>query len=88
MSGPWRDLANDDAGKLGRTDMSTPWMPCPGSEPLSLGKVRVCVHAQSHPTLLEPMACMDCSLPGSSVCGIFQTSILEWVAISYFRGSS
>ena len=31
---------------------------------------------------------MDCSLPGSSVYGISQASILEWVAISFFRGSS
>ena len=31
---------------------------------------------------------MDCSPPGSSVHGIFQARILEWVAISYFRGSS
>ena len=29
---------------------------------------------------------MDCSLPGSSVHGIFQARILEWVAISYSRG--
>ena len=31
---------------------------------------------------------MDCSLPGSSVHGIFQARILEQVAISYSRGSS
>ena len=31
---------------------------------------------------------MDCSLPGSSVHGIFQASILKWVAISSSRGSS
>ena len=31
---------------------------------------------------------MDCSLPGSSVLGIFQAGILEWAAISSFRGSS
>ena len=31
---------------------------------------------------------MDCSLPGSSVCGIFQARILEWVAIAFSRGSS
>ena len=36
--------------------------------------------AQSSPTLCDPM---DCSTPGSSVHGIFQTRILEWVAISY-----
>ena len=33
---------------------------------------------QSCPTLRDPM---DCSLPGSSVHGIFQARILEWVAI-------
>ena len=31
---------------------------------------------------------MDCSPPGSSVHGILQARILEWVAISFFRGSS
>ena len=31
---------------------------------------------------------MDCGLPGSSVHGILQTSILEWLAISYSRGTS
>ena len=31
---------------------------------------------------------MDCSLPGSSVHGIFQARMLEWIAISFFRGSS
>ena len=31
---------------------------------------------------------MDCSLPGFSVHGIFQTRRLEWVAISFSRGSS
>ena len=29
---------------------------------------------------------MDCSLPGSSVHGIFQTRILEWIAIPFSRG--
>ena len=40
---------------------------------------------QSCPTLCDPM---DRSLPGSSIHGIFQTRILEWVAISFSRGSS
>ena len=31
---------------------------------------------------------MDCTLPGFSVCGIFQARTLEWVVISYCRGSS
>ena len=41
--------------------------------------------AQSCPTLCDPM---DCSLPGSSVHGISQARIMEWVAISFSRGSS
>ena len=40
---------------------------------------------QSCPTLWDPL---DCSPPGSSVYGIFQARILEWVAISFSRGSS
>ena len=44
----------------------------------------VCVRAQSYLTLCNPM---DCSTLGSSVHGIFQARILEWVAISYSRGS-
>ena len=40
---------------------------------------------QSCPTLCSPM---DCSLLGSSVHGIFQIRILEWVAISFSRGPS
>ena len=31
---------------------------------------------------------MDCSLPGSSIHGIFQARTLEWVAMSSSRGSS
>ena len=31
---------------------------------------------------------MDCSLPGFSIHGIFQARVLEWVAISFSRGSS
>ena len=37
---------------------------------------------------LTPCDLMDCSPPGSSVYGIFQARILEWVAISFSRGSS
>ena len=36
--------------------------------------------AQSCPTLCDPM---DCSLPGSSVHGIFQARVLEWGAIAF-----
>ena len=38
--------------------------------------------AQSCPTLSDPM---DCSLPGSSVRGIFQVRVLEWVAIAFSK---
>ena len=41
--------------------------------------------AQSCPTLCNPV---DCNLPGSTVHGIFQARILEWVAVSFSRGSS
>ena len=35
---------------------------------------------QSCPTLCDPM---DCSLPGSSIHGIFQARVLEWGAIAF-----
>ena len=51
--------------------------------------VCVCVHvfliSQSCPTFRNPM---DCSWPGSSVCGISQARIVEWVAIFFSRGLS
>ena len=40
---------------------------------------------QSCPTLCDPM---ECSPPGSSLHGILQARVLEWVAISFSRGSS
>ena len=45
----------------------------------------LCVVAQSCPTLCH---LMDCSLPGSSVHGIVQARILEWVAMPSSRESS
>ena len=49
--------------------------------------VFVCMHAHAQlcSTLCNPI---DCSPPGSSVHGIFQARILEWVTIFYSRGSS
>ena len=44
-----------------------------------------CACSQSHLTLCD---LMDCSLPGSSVHELFQARILEWIAISFSRGSS
>ena len=48
-----------------------------------LTAIQIC--AQFCPTLCDPM---ECSLPNSSVHGILQTRIVEWVAISVSRGSS
>ena len=45
----------------------------------------VCVFAQASPALCDPM---DCSPPSSSVHGIFQARILEWVAIFFSKGTS
>ena len=50
------------------------------SEEVKLSEV-----TQSCPTLCDPM---DCSLPGFSVHGVFQARVLDWVAISFSRGSS
>ena len=56
-----------------------------GKQRLSWGKVRVkslsCVRLFVTPWTV-------CSLPGSSVHGIFQAGVLEWGAISFPRGSS
>ena len=41
--------------------------------------------AQSYPTRSNPM---DCSLPGSSIHGIFQARVLEWVAIAFSEGAA
>ena len=49
-------------------------------------RASVCVLSCSDAsTLCNPVGC---SLPGSSVHGIFQSRMLEWIAISFFRGSS
>ena len=37
---------------------------------------------------IQLLDAVDCSLPGSSICGISQARILDWVAISFCRGSS
>ena len=68
--------------------MSCPWIYSGSMEQLRLKPIVLCVHAQllqSCLTLCDPM---DCSPPDSSVHGILQTTILEWVAIPSSRGSS
>ena len=56
--------------------------------PNSSWGLRVCLRAQSlqpWPALCDPV---DCSPPGSSVRGILQARMLEWVAMPFSRGSS
>ena len=56
------------------------WIPLPNTCVCAVSLV-----TQSRPTLSDPM---DCSPPGSSVHGILQARILEWVVIPVSRGSS
>ena len=62
------------------------WLPPKEPQSLILPSIHAAVlAAQSCLTLYDPM---DCSLPGSSVHGILQARILEWVVIPFSRGSS
>ena len=54
---------------------------------LCLPEYSACLHAKSLQSCLTLCGPMDCSPPGSSVHGILQARILEWVAVSSFRGS-
>ena len=55
------------------------WSGLPFPSPMHESEV-----AQSCPTPSDPR---DCSLPGSSVHGIFQARVLEWVAVAFFNVS-
>ena len=55
------------------------------NKPVILSNVKLCGHAQLCPILCDTM---DFSPPGSFVHGISQARILEWVAVSFPRGSS
>ena len=58
------------------------WSGLPFPSPMQESESEV---AQSSPTLSNPM---DCSLPGSSIHGIFQARVLEWGAIAFSKRSS
>ena len=58
---------------------------CRSDSTLTPGPLEIILCSQSCPTLCDPMGC---SLPGSSVHGILQARILEWVAIPFSRASS
>ena len=59
----------------------------------SLSAIRVVSSAYLRLLIFLPAICLtlwdplDCSLPGSSIHGIFQARILEWVAVSFSRSS-
>ena len=99
LAGTWLGIQQDEGNSL-PLGLSLPSCPLASQRPLRsqdgagvhltrssrvFAKQMVCVCAQLCPTLCDPT---DCSPPGSSVHGILQERILEWVAISYSRGSS
>ena len=55
---------------------------------LKFGVIEMPVCAQSLQSCLTLCDPMDCSPPGSSIHGILQARIPEWIAISFSRGSS
>jgi len=56
--------------------------PCYNRKSTQYGFYLACEVTQSCPTLSNPM---DCSLPGSSIHGIFQARVLEWGAIAFSK---
>ena len=70
-----RELANLESLKISRGEVISTWKNV---------KLKVLV-TQPRPTLCDPM---DCGPPGSSVHGILQTRVLEWLAIPSSRESS
>ena len=104
VRGESRDSSRVEAGESTHTYLEMKWgtrgysrvvagtlgflLNCDGylEEPLVLYATAAAAKSrQSCPTLCNPM---DCSLACSSVHGILQARVLEWVAISFSRGSS
>ena len=65
-----------------------PWYRRVGGPLIQYNRCPESVHAQSLQSCPTLCNSMDCSPPGSSVRGILQTGILEWVAISFSRDLS
>ena len=72
---PWAPLHHGNSENLGSPLFSE----------LNIPILCVCVLIQSCPTLCNPV---DCSPSGSSVHGVYQARILEWVTIFFSRGYS
>ena len=83
MTGLWKGIHDQVYLELKNHIVRQVWGTCPMS--CTCVCVCVCVHDNSFQTLCNPM---DHNLPGSSVHGILQARILEWVVISFSRGSS
>ena len=80
------DLGSITMNKVSRGDrIPTEFFEILKDNSVKVHSLKVKEVAQSCLILCDPM---DCSLPGSSVHGIFQERVLEWVAISFSRGSS
>ena len=89
---PWVD-SSIGWPKYWNFSISPSWLPCPWDSPgkntgvgchflLQCMEVRSESEvAQSCPALSDPM---NCSPPGSSIHGIFQARVLEWVAIAFY----
>ena len=73
---PWWTVAHQAPPSLGFSRQEH-WTGLPFPSPLHESESEV---AQSCPTSNDPM---DCSLPGSSIHGIFQARVLEWGAIAF-----
>ena len=80
----WLRLHAPNAGGPGLIPGQETGSHMPQLRPDMVFKVKVLV-TQLYLTLCDPM---DCNPPGSSVHGIPQARILEWVAIAFSRGSS
>ena len=78
-------LGGRAAGCPGDSEETSPWALDRDTEPLRGYPQTTRPHPVKCPTLFNSM---DCSPPGSSVHGILQARILEWVAIPFSRGSS
>ena len=85
----WDGEENKEGAAMGQRNRSRGdwqgWSRDPRQHFIKHCRIPWCVLAQSNLTLCDPM---DCGTPGSSVRGILQAKILEWVAISSSRGSS
>ena len=92
--GKWAALCggkkNIPSSRFSYVSASLAGQPCAANNLCNLGKLlgrSLATESENEvpqlcPTLSDPM---DCSLPGSSIHGIFQARVLEWVAIAFSK---